>query len=86
VLFKSEVRCLLSTGAPALRSLQEIGCLWTVIPISKILENYLRGRKEQIKLQGVVSGCQILQKGVPQGSIMGSLLFNIFYKKYFLLY
>ena len=56
------------------------------LPISKILENYLRGRKEQIKRQGVVSGWQILQKGVPQGSIMGSLLFNIFYKKYFLLY
>jgi hypothetical protein len=48
--------------------------------------HYLRGRKEQIKRQGVVSGWQILQKGVPQGSIMGSLLFNIFYKKYFLLY
>ena len=43
----------------------------------------MRGRKEQIKLQGVVSGWQILQKDVPQGSIMGSLLFNIFYKKIF---
>jgi hypothetical protein len=38
----------------------------------------LTGRKQQIKLQGVVSGWQILQKGVPQGSIMGPLLFNIF--------
>jgi hypothetical protein len=44
----------------------------------KLLENYLTGRKQQIKLQGVVSGWQILQKGVPQGSIMGPLLFNIF--------
>jgi hypothetical protein len=34
----------------------------------KLLENYLTGRKQQIKLQGVVSGWQILQKGVPQGS------------------
>ena len=44
----------------------------------KLLENYLTGRKQQIKLQWVVSGWQILQKGVPHGSIMGPLLFNIF--------
>jgi hypothetical protein len=36
----------------------------------KLLENYLTGRKQQIKLQGVVSSWQILQKGVPQGSIL----------------
>jgi hypothetical protein len=40
----------------------------------KLLENYLTGRKQHIKLQGVVSGWQILQKGVPQGSI-GSFFF-----------
>jgi hypothetical protein len=39
----------------------------------KLLENYLTGRKQQIKLQVVVSCWQILQKGVPQGSIMGAL-------------
>ena len=49
----------------------------------KLLENYLTGRKQQIKLQGVVSGWQILQKGVPQGSIMGPLLFNIFINNIF---
>jgi hypothetical protein len=30
----------------------------------KLLESYLTGRKQQFKIQGVVSGCQILQKGV----------------------
>ena len=44
----------------------------------KLLESYLTGRKQQVKIQGVVSGWQILQKGVPQGSIMGHLLFNFF--------
>jgi hypothetical protein len=44
----------------------------------KLLENYLTGRKQQIKLQGVVSSWQILQKGVPHSSIMRPLLFNIF--------
>ena len=33
----------------------------------KLLESYLTGRKQQVKIQGVVSGWQILQKGVPQG-------------------
>jgi hypothetical protein len=41
---------------------------------SKLLENYLTGHKQQIKLQGVVSGWEILQKGVPKGSIMRPLL------------
>ena len=39
-----------------------------------LLENYLTGRKQQIKLQEVVSGWQILQKGFP----LGPLLFIFF--------
>jgi hypothetical protein len=42
----------------------------------QLLENYLTGCKQQIKLHGVVSGWQILQKDVPQGSIMEPLLFK----------
>jgi hypothetical protein len=37
VLFKSEVRCLLSTGAPALRSLQDI---W-LIPVAFLILIFL---------------------------------------------
>jgi hypothetical protein len=47
----------------------------------KLLENYLTGRKQQIKLQEGVSGWQILQTGFP----LGPLLFNIFINDFFLL-
>jgi hypothetical protein len=41
----------------------------------RLLENNLTGRKQQIKLQGLVCSWQIWQKCVFQGSIMG--LFNM---------
>ena len=43
----------------------------------ELLRNYLTGRKEQIKLQGVLSSWADIQKGIPQCSILGPLLFNI---------
>ena len=44
----------------------------------ELLRNYLTGRKQQIKLQGDLSSWADIQKGVPQGCILGPLLFNIF--------
>jgi hypothetical protein len=43
----------------------------------ELLRNYLTGRKQQIKLQGDLSSWADIQKEVPQGSILGPLLFKI---------
>jgi hypothetical protein len=44
--------------------------------INELLRNYLTGRKQQIKLQGDLSSWADIQKVVPQGSILGPLLFK----------
>jgi hypothetical protein len=43
-----------------------------------LLESYLSNRKQQIKINGILRSWSDIQKGVPQGSILGPLLFNVF--------
>ena len=43
-----------------------------------LLGNYLSGRRQRVKISNARSTWETLAKGVPQGSILGPLLFNIF--------
>jgi hypothetical protein len=49
-----------------------------------LLKSYLTNRKQQIKNSSILSGWDDIQKGVPQGSILGPMLFNVFINDIFL--
>ena len=40
--------------------------------------SYLKNRKQNVKINNTYSVFQVLLSGVPQGSILGPILFNIF--------
>ena len=47
-------------------------------PACELVASYLDGRMQRVKVADARSQWKILEKGVPQGSILGPLLFNIF--------
>ena len=51
----------------------------------KILQDYLTNRKQRAKVDSFHSSWEKILSGVPQGSILGSLLFNIFMCDMFLI-
>ena len=45
--------------------------------------SYLENRKQCVKINNINSNFQTIKSGVPQGSIVGPILFNIFFNDFF---
>lgn len=44
----------------------------------RLIKNYLSGRRQRVKVGNTYGEWQFVERGVPQGSLVGPLLFNIF--------
>ena len=66
------------TGYPTVCFLAKLHAYGFSIPACELMAHYLKRRKQRVKIGNCRSSWADLHKGVPQGSILGLVLFNIF--------
>ena len=58
--------------------LHKLKCIGIKGPLFNLLSDYLYNRKQRVVLNGTCSSWQNIQAGVPQGSVLGPILFLIY--------
>ena len=86
----------LFTGALLMGSSEEFDCIPHDLLIAKLhayglncdtvtfLNSYSNNRKQNVRINNIFSALQYILSAVPQGSILGPILFNIFLNDLFL--
>ena len=49
----------------------------------KWFESFLTNRTQRVKIENVYSSQDVLKYGVPQGSVLGPILFNIYIRSFY---
>ena len=55
-------------------------------PALEYIYSYLKGRRQAVKINGTLSRFMTILAGVPQGSILGPILFNIFINDFYYIF